>query len=94
MPAGVVEFGTLRRIEPVVSGAAGLRAILVAEPEPFVRTFTEKLLTYALGRGIEPTDQPAIRAISAAAARDHYSLASIVRGVVASVPFQMRKGPS
>jgi mono/diheme cytochrome c family protein len=73
-------------------GAAGLRTILLADPEPFVRTVAEKLLTYALGRGVEPTDQPAIRQITAAAARDNYSLSALVRAVVASVPFQMRKG--
>jgi len=72
-------------------GAAGLRATLLADPEPLVRTVAEKLLTYALGRGIEHTDQPAVRGIARAAAADGYSLESLVRAVVASVPFHMRK---
>ncbi len=60
-------------------------------PEQFVQTFTEKLMTYALGRSVEYYDMPAIRAIVRDAGRDNYRFSSIVMGVVKSAPFQMRK---
>ena len=64
------------------------------EPEIFVATVTEKLLTYALGRGLTAPDMPAVRAIVRDAARDDYRFSSLVLGIVSSVPFQMRiKGP-
>jgi hypothetical protein len=55
---------------------------------------TEKLLTYAVGRSLEHEDMPAVRAIVRAAARDDYRFSSLVRGVVSSVPFQMRRARS
>ena len=73
------------------TGPAGLRSVLVANPDRFVRTFTRKLLTYALGRGLEHYDMPAVRAITRDAARDSYRTSSIVLGIVKSVPFQMRR---
>jgi len=74
------------------TGVTGLRHALLARPEQFVTTLTEKLLTYALGRGLEHYDQPAIRAIVRGAAADDYRLASgLVLGVVQSTPFQMRR---
>jgi predicted GTPase len=53
-------------------------------------TFSEKLLTYALGRGLEHYDMPAVRQIVSTAGRDNYRFASLVLAIVRSVPFQMR----
>ena len=75
-------------------GPAGLKAALLRHPDRFVTTVTEKLLTYALGRGIEYYDAPAVRAIVRDAAGDGYRLSSLVKGVVRSAPFQMRRSPS
>ena len=71
-------------------GVAGLRAALLARPEIFVGTLTEKLMIYALGRGLEYYDMPAIRALTNAAARDDYRFSTLISGIVTSVPFQMR----
>ena len=59
--------------------------------DDFVRTATEKLLTYAVGRGIEPSDYPAVRAVAREAARDNYRISSWILAVVKSTPFQMRR---
>ena len=75
-------------------GPAGLKAALLRHPDRFVTTVTEKLLIYALGRGLEYYDAPAVRAIVRDAAGDGYRLSSLVRGVVRSAPFQMRRAPS
>ena len=72
-------------------GMTGLRAALLNRPELFVSTMTEKLMTYALGRGVEYYDAPTVRAIVGAARRDDYRFASLVLGVVGSRPFQMRR---
>jgi hypothetical protein len=56
-----------------------------------VGTVTEKLLTYALGRGLEYYDMPAVRGIVRTAAEDDYRWSSILVGVVESIPFQMRR---
>jgi hypothetical protein len=72
-------------------GPAGLRNVLVSHPDRFVRTFTKKLLTYALGRGLEYYDMPTVRTIVRDAARDNYRFSSIVNGIVKSTPFRMRK---
>ena len=74
-----------------VNGAASLRAALVRRPERFVTTVTERLLTYALGRGLEYSDAPAVRQIVRDAARNEYRFSSVILGVVNSVPFQMRR---
>jgi len=71
-------------------GAAGLRAALESS-DLFVTTLTEKLMTYALGRGVEAYDQPAVRAIVRAAAEDDYRFSSLITGIVQSPPFQMRR---
>ncbi|MBM3778250.1 MAG: DUF1592 domain-containing protein [Acidimicrobiia bacterium] len=71
-------------------GVAGLRDALVAQPDRFVTTLATKLLTYALGRGIEAHDEPAVRRIVRDAAPE-YRFSSIVLGVVNSLPFQMRR---
>ena len=73
-------------------GPAGLSKLLLTKYEDdFVRTATEKLLTYALGRGVEYYDYPAIRAIDREAARDHYRISSLILAIVRSAPFQMRR---
>ena len=74
-----------------VSSPADLRKALTRRPEQFVQTFTEKLMTYALGRTVEFYDMPAVRQIVRDTARDNYRFSAIVMGVVKSAPFQMRK---
>lgn len=71
-------------------GIEGLRAALLRHPDQFVTTVTEKLLAYSIGRNVAPADAAAVRAMVREAARDNYSLASIVRRIVMSAPFQMR----
>ena len=73
-----------------VAGPSALRQMIVSKPAVFVGTMTEKMLTYALGRGLEYYDLPAVRSIVRAAGRDDYRFTSVVLGVVGSVPFQMR----
>ena len=72
-------------------GPADLRAALIKNPQQFVQTITEKLMTYALGRAVEAHDMPAVRKIVRDSAKDNYRFSSIVKGIVASMPFQMRK---
>jgi hypothetical protein len=72
-------------------GVAGLRAALVARPDVFATTLTEKLMTFALGRGVDHRDAPAIRAIVRDAARDDYRMSAIVSGIARSAPFRMRR---
>ncbi|MDT5082154.1 MAG: hypothetical protein QOJ80_6791, partial [Mycobacterium sp.] len=69
----------------------GLESALLRRPELFVGTFTEKLLTYALGRGVEYYDAPATRAIVRESRSQNFRISSIILGVVKSQPFQMRK---
>ena len=66
---------------------------ILDRPELFVGTMTEKLLTYALGRGVEAHDMPAVRRIVRDAAANDYRFSSLVLGIVNSVPFQMRMKP-
>ena len=73
-----------------LDGAAGLREALLKRPEVLVHTAAEKLLTYALGRGLEPHDMPAVRAIVREAEHDGYRFESLIAGVVRSTPFRMR----
>ena len=74
-----------------LSGPASVREMLLANREEFVGTVTEKLLTYALGRGVEYYDRPWIRRIVRRAEGDDYRWSSLVLGIVESTPFQMRK---
>jgi hypothetical protein len=74
-------------------GADGLRAALLTS-DRFLATLTEKLLTYGLGRGMEHYDMPAVRAILRDAARDEYRFTSLIRAIVESAPFQMRRSHS
>jgi mono/diheme cytochrome c family protein len=75
-------------------GPAGLRDILIQRKDQFAANVTEKLLAYALGRGIEYYDLPAVRKISNEAAPDNYRWSSIILGIVKSTPFQMRRSDS
>jgi mono/diheme cytochrome c family protein len=72
-------------------GPAGLRDVLVSKQDMFVETFTEQLLTYALGRGVEEYDRSVLRQITRAAASEDYRWSSIILGIVNSTPFQMRR---
>ena len=72
-------------------GLAGLRGLLLEEPEPFVGTLTERLLAYALGRELRHYDQPTVRAIVRDAAADGYRWSSVIMGVVESPAFLMRR---
>jgi hypothetical protein len=83
--SGVLPDGT------TIDGPAGLRNVLLEKKEQFVETATERLLTYALGRGVEPFDMPAVRGIVRDAAPGEYHWSSIITGIVHSVPFQMRR---
>jgi mono/diheme cytochrome c family protein len=76
-----------------VSGVVTLRQALTRRPERFVGTMTEKLMTYALGRGLVASDMPAVRQIVSSAAPNNYRFSSIVLGIVNSVPFKMRMKP-
>ena len=73
------------------NGPAGLREVLVTKRDLFVETFTERLLTYALGRGVEEYDSAALRKIARDAAADNQKWSSIILGIVKSTPFQMRR---
>jgi hypothetical protein len=77
-------------------GPAELRKILLSHREQFVATVTEKLLTYALGRGLEFYDEPAIRSIISEAEPDNYRWSSLIVRIVESTPFRMRRsaGPT
>jgi Protein of unknown function (DUF1592)/Protein of unknown function (DUF1588)/Protein of unknown function (DUF1585) len=74
--------------------AAGLKKILVSNyREQFEDTATEKFLTYALGRGVEYYDKPAVRSIMRQAARDNFRISALISAIVKSTPFQMRRTP-
>src|SRR5438045_9519281 len=74
-----------------VDGVIALRREIANRPEVFVGVITEKMLTYALGRGLEYYDMPAVRKIVADAKASNYKFSSIVLGVARSVPFQMKE---
>ncbi len=73
-----------------VDGPVALRQMLTSKPEIFTSVLAEKLLTYALGRGVQYYDMPAIRAVLRDAAKENYRFSSIVLGIAKSVPFQMK----
>jgi hypothetical protein len=72
-------------------GVTGLEDGLLSRPDLFATTLTEHLLTFALGRGLEHYDAPAVRRIVRDARQDGYRLSSLILGIVKSVPFQMRR---
>lgn len=75
------------------NGIDGLEQALLRRPELFVRTVTEKLLTFALGRGVEHYDAPAVREIVRGARAEDYRFSTLILGIVKSAPFQMRRMP-
>ena len=72
-------------------GINGLRTAMASRPELFVTTLTEKLMTYALGRGVETADAPTVRTIVAKSKLTDYRFSSLILGVVQSTPFEMRR---
>jgi hypothetical protein len=74
-----------------INGPVGLRRALLKNPEIFVGAMTEKLMTYALGRGLDAVDMPAVRKIVRDASQDDYRFSSLISGVIHSTPFQMKK---
>ena len=76
------------------NGPAELRRILLSQPQEFATVFTEKLLTYALGRGVEYYDEPQVRKIVHESARTNYRWSSLILQIVRSEPFQMRRAQS
>jgi hypothetical protein len=73
-----------------VDGPASLREALLSRSDQFASALAEKLLTYALGRGLDYNDAPAVRKVAAQAATNNYKFSSLVLGIVQSVPFQMK----
>ncbi len=73
------------------AGVSGLEQALLRRPEVFVGTLTEKLLTFALGRGVESYDAPAIRKVVREARANDFRFSSLILGITASTPFQMRR---
>ena len=82
--AGVLADGTK------VDGPVALRNAILSRPDAFMTVLTERIMTYALGRGIEPSDMPVVRSIVRKAGQGNYRLLSIVQSIVESEPFQMR----
>ena len=85
--SGVLPDGT------IVDGLDGLRNVLMTRKDEFVETFAEKLLTYAIGRGLEPSDRPALREIRRRVEASNYRFSALVDGIVGSVPFRNRSIP-
>ncbi len=77
-----------------LGGVRELESAMLARPELFLTTLTEKLLVFGTGRGVTATDAPAVRAILRRAGADDYRLSSLIQAVVASDPFQMRRASS
>ncbi|HEV7633333.1 MAG TPA: DUF1592 domain-containing protein, partial [Steroidobacteraceae bacterium] len=77
----------------VVSGLPGLRKVLLDHRQEFTRAFTERLLIYALGRGLEAQDMPGVRAIAARAANDDYRIRTVILGIAESPAFTLRRTP-
>jgi len=84
--AGVLADGTK------VDGPIAMRQAILKRPDAFATVLTTRLLTYALGRGLEPSDMPVVRSIVKKAAQDDYRFASIITGIVESTPFSMGVG--
>jgi mono/diheme cytochrome c family protein len=85
-PSGKLPDGT------AFQGPAGLRDLLLTRHrEEFLSTFTEKLMTYALGRGLEPYDRPAVRAVMREAAKNNMTVVALIHSIVDSPQFQMRR---
>ena len=91
MPDGaVIDTGGVMADGSKVDGPSALREAILSRPDAFTTIVTERLMTYALGRGVEPSDMPVVRAIVSRTAKSGYRFESIVLGIVESAPFQMR----
>jgi hypothetical protein len=77
-----------------LAGIDGLRKVLLERRDDFTRAFAERLLTYALGRGVEAEDMATVRAIARRAAADQYRIRAVILGIVESQPFNLRRSPS
>jgi mono/diheme cytochrome c family protein len=73
-----------------VNGPVALRNAILSRPDAFATVLTERIMTYALGRGVDPSDMPVVRSVVRKAGQSNYRLASIVQSIVESAPFQMR----
>jgi len=73
-----------------LSGPIDLRQAIAGRPEAFATVITERMMVYALGRGLQPSDMPVVRGIVRKASQNSYGLGSIVNEIIASAPFQMR----
>ena len=73
-----------------INGPADLRQAILSRPEAFVTIITERMMVYALGRGLEPADMPVVRRIVKKAGQNGYRLSTIVNELIESAPFQMR----
>jgi cytochrome c5 len=76
-----------------VDGPVTLRKAIMEQPEQFVRTLTEKLMTYGLGRGLEYHDMPVVRGVVRDSAASNYRFSSLILNIVKSAPFQMKVAP-
>ena len=76
-----------------VDGPVALRNAILSRPDAFATILTERLMTYALGRGVEASDMPVVRGITRKVAASNYQLSAIVQSIVESAPFQMRTKP-
>ena len=83
--SGALPDGTL------VEGPRGLKNVLLARRQEFVETVADKLLTYALGRGLESYDRPAVREIRRRVESENYRFSALVAAIVDSVPFRLRR---
>jgi hypothetical protein len=77
-----------------LDGVASLREALLSRSDVFVRTMTQKLMIYAVGRPLQYTDMPAVRAVATEASRDNYRFSSLITGIVKSPQFLMRMKPA
>jgi mono/diheme cytochrome c family protein len=93
-PGGAIDpTGQLADGTPI-DGPVALRKAILERRELFVRALTEKLMTFALGRGMELTDKPLVRKVAREAAAREYRWSAVVLGIVRSAPFQMKKTPA
>ena len=76
-----------------VDSPAALRESILRRPDAFVTVLTSRLMTYALGRGLEPSDMPVVRQIVRQAARNQYRFGVVIQGIVESRLFRMRTSP-
>ncbi|MBX9885980.1 MAG: DUF1592 domain-containing protein [Novosphingobium sp.] len=90
----VIDAGAVLADGTAFSGFAGLQQILLGRREEFARAFTERLMTYALGRGLTPQDMPAVRSIARDAAKDDWRVQTIIKGIVMSPGFTLRRVPT